>query len=131
MSIDSIALVTIVGMALGTYMTRAGGFWLVSRLTPSRFLTSTLQYLPGTMLIAPVAPELAKGGADRIVASYFHRPDYVAIWKPDAGAYWGHRSRLVVEIGGGVPLRLHNDFMEGAAYDCPNLAWGDPGFDGE
>ena len=100
MSIDSIALVTIVGMALGTYMTRAGGFWLVSRLTPSRFLTSTLQYLPGTMLIAPVAPELAKGGADRIVASYFHRPDYVAIWKPDAGAYWGHRSRLVVEIGG-------------------------------
>lgn len=62
MSIDSIALVTILGMALGTYITRAGGFWLVSRLTPSRFLTSTLQYLPGTMLIALVAPELAKGG---------------------------------------------------------------------
>lgn len=62
MAVDAIALITIIGMALGTYLTRVGGFWLVDRLTPSRFLASTLEYLPGTLLIALVAPELAKGG---------------------------------------------------------------------
>lgn len=59
---DTVAFVVIVGMAVGTYGTRIGGYWLVSRfeLTP-RFKT-WLSYVPGAILVSLIVPELAKGG---------------------------------------------------------------------
>jgi uncharacterized membrane protein len=49
-------LVAIVGMGLVTYLTRAGGFWLASRLQPGPFLRAWLEHLPGAVFAALVAP---------------------------------------------------------------------------
>ncbi len=50
------AVLTIVLMAIVTYALRAGGFWLVGRLTlPPRF-EAALTYLPGAVLTALVVP---------------------------------------------------------------------------
>ncbi len=61
------ALATIFLMALVTYFTRAGGFWLAGRLTISRRVEAWLSYLPGTVLISLVVPGVLTSG----VASIF------------------------------------------------------------
>lgn len=50
------ALVTIVLMAIVTYLLRAGGYWLVGRLTLTPRFESALTYLPGAVLTALVIP---------------------------------------------------------------------------
>lgn len=67
---------TIAGMALITYLTRAGGFWLLAYLPESPRLAAWLRALPGALLVALVAPAcvaagpagLAAGGAAVLVA---------------------------------------------------------------
>ena len=56
MQVESTALVTILGMALMTYMTHTGSIWLTRqvRLTPR--LEAWLRHLPGTILISIIAP---------------------------------------------------------------------------
>lgn len=61
MTHDLPVTVTILAMAVATYITRAGGLWLLSRMTLSPFMTSCLRHLPGTLLTAIVAPLLFKG----------------------------------------------------------------------
>ncbi len=61
-------LLTIFGMALLTYCTRAGGLWLMNRVTLSGRLKAWISTLPGTILVAIVAPTvlgtgLAEAGA--------------------------------------------------------------------
>lgn len=53
---DMPAIVTILGMALVTYITRAGGLWLMSFVTPSPRVESWLRQIPGAVLVAIVAP---------------------------------------------------------------------------
>jgi uncharacterized membrane protein len=53
---------TILGMALVTYATRAGGFWLMGRVTPSPRLEAWLRHLPGALLAALVAPAIVAAG---------------------------------------------------------------------
>lgn len=62
MRLDPAALLAIAGMALVTYATRAGGFWLLGRISPSPRLEAWLGYLPGTVLIAVAAPTVASNG---------------------------------------------------------------------
>ena len=50
------ALVTIVLMAIVTYLLRAGGYWLVGRLTLTPRFEAALTYLPGAVLTALVVP---------------------------------------------------------------------------
>ncbi|UCG13637.1 MAG: AzlD domain-containing protein [Deltaproteobacteria bacterium] len=69
MKIDSLALITICGMALMTYITRAGGFWIVSRLSLGKRMEAWLNHIPGAVLTAIVAPALSAGGLAEVVAA--------------------------------------------------------------
>ncbi len=62
MEINDAALLTIVLMALVTYATRAGGFWLAGKLVISRRVENWLSYLPGTVLVSLVVPGVLTGG---------------------------------------------------------------------
>ncbi len=46
MKINPLVLFVILGMAFATYLTRAGGFWLMSRFTPSKRLERGLRAVP-------------------------------------------------------------------------------------
>ena len=50
------------GMMLVVYLTRAGGFWLIGRVTIGRRLQRVLQAMPGAVIAATVAPILLHGG---------------------------------------------------------------------
>ncbi|MBA2519945.1 MAG: AzlD domain-containing protein [Chloroflexia bacterium] len=63
------AVLTIAGMAIATYATRAGGLWLMSRFTPSPAVEAALQALPGTLLVALVAPLALTRGPVETAAS--------------------------------------------------------------
>lgn len=62
-------LITIAGMAIVTYATRAGGLWLMAHVTPSPRVETALQALPGTLLMALIAPMALTRGPVEAVAS--------------------------------------------------------------
>lgn len=62
MSVDSATLLAILGMAVATYATRAGGYFLVRRLPPTRFVEAWLRQIPGAMFVALVTPAVVNGG---------------------------------------------------------------------
>src|SRR5439155_21444413 len=53
---ETLTLITILGMALVTYSTRAGGFWLMGLVTPSSRIKAWLKQIPGAVLVAIIAP---------------------------------------------------------------------------
>jgi branched chain amino acid efflux pump len=53
---ETLTLLTILGMALVTYATRAGGFWLMGLVTPSSRVEAWLKQIPGAVLVALIAP---------------------------------------------------------------------------
>jgi len=55
-------LAAILGMALATYLCRAGGYALLRATRPPPFITAMLQHLPGCIFIAFLAPNLAQDG---------------------------------------------------------------------
>lgn len=70
MSVDGTTLLAILGMAAITYLTRIGGFWLVGRMQPGPRLAAALEAVPGSVLIAVIAPAvLATGVAETIAAA--------------------------------------------------------------
>jgi uncharacterized membrane protein len=62
MANNPLALLTILGMAAMAYATRAGGFWLMGRVTPTPRVEAWLRALPGAVLISIVAPLVLNGG---------------------------------------------------------------------
>ena len=67
---DTLALITILGMALVTYATRVGGFWLMGLVTPSPRIEAWLRQIPGAVLVAIIAPTvLASSLAETLAAS--------------------------------------------------------------
>ena len=54
--------VLLAGMTLVVYLTRAGGFWLIGRVTIGRRLQRILEAMPGAVIAATVAPILLHGG---------------------------------------------------------------------
>jgi uncharacterized membrane protein len=69
MQTNPVALCTILGMAFVTYLTRAGGLWLMGHVTVSARLKAWLGYLPGTLLVALVAPTVLSTGIAETGAS--------------------------------------------------------------
>jgi uncharacterized membrane protein len=66
---DTLALITILGMAIVTYATRAGGFWLMGLVTPSPRIEAWLRQIPGAVLVAIIAPTvLASSLAETLAA---------------------------------------------------------------
>ena len=56
-------------MALVTYATRAGGFWLMGLVTPSPRVETWLKQIPGAVLVALIAPTiLASSIAETLAA---------------------------------------------------------------
>jgi uncharacterized membrane protein len=55
-------LFAILSMGAVTYATRAGGFWLASRLRPGPFFRAWLEHLPGAVFAALVAPMVVGAG---------------------------------------------------------------------
>jgi uncharacterized membrane protein len=62
MTIHGSALLAIVLMAVCTYALRAGGYWLMGRVTLSPRLEAGLAYLPGAVLTALVVPATIEAG---------------------------------------------------------------------
>jgi len=56
------ALLAIALMALVTYLTRAGGYWMMGRVTISPRIEAGLAYLPGAVLVALVVPATVEEG---------------------------------------------------------------------
>ncbi len=63
------ALLTILGMAVATYATRAGGLFLIGRVGMSPRLQSWLSYIPGCVLLSIVAPSVYSGGVSDAIAA--------------------------------------------------------------
>ena len=69
MQSETLTLITILGMALVTYATRAGGFWLMGLVTPSPRIEAWLRQIPGAVLVAIIAPTvLASSLAETLAA---------------------------------------------------------------
>jgi branched chain amino acid efflux pump len=66
---ELITLITILGMALVTYATRAGGFWLMGLVTPSPRIESWLRQIPGAVLVAIVAPTVLASSLPETLAA--------------------------------------------------------------
>ena len=62
MSGDYQGVAVIALMGLATYATRAGGFWLIQRMRPSRFLEVWLGQIPGAVFAALCAPLVLNSG---------------------------------------------------------------------
>ena len=62
-------LLAILGMAVATYLCRAGGYALFRALRPPRFVEMMLQHLPGPIFVAYVAPALAVQGVKGFAAA--------------------------------------------------------------
>ena len=62
MTVHGPALLAILLMALVTYVLRAGGYWLMGRVTLSPRLEQGLTHLPGAVLTALVVPATVQAG---------------------------------------------------------------------
>lgn len=67
MTVHGSALVLILLMGVVTYALRAGGYWLMGRVTLSPRLEAGLAYLPGAVITALVVPSAIEAGLPGIV----------------------------------------------------------------
>jgi uncharacterized membrane protein len=67
-SVHPEAMVAIVLMAIVTYATRIGGYWLMGRVTLSPRVAATLASLPGAVLASLVVPAVLEEGIAGVVA---------------------------------------------------------------
>ena len=70
MAADPLAIyLTILGMAVVTYVTKAGGFLLMRWMPPTRAVRAWLEYIPGSVLVALVAPSILGGTAAEVAGA--------------------------------------------------------------
>ncbi len=55
-------------MTIAVYLTRAGGYWLIGRVTIGPRLRKMLDALPGAIIAATIAPLLLHGGLSALCA---------------------------------------------------------------
>lgn len=68
MSVQPAALLAIILMAILTYLTRAGGYWIMGRITLSPRVAAMLAYLPGAVLTSLVVPAVLAEGLPGVIA---------------------------------------------------------------
>ncbi|MDF9745546.1 AzlD family protein [Natrinema salsiterrestre] len=61
-ALDPLVVGVILAMTLVTALTKVGGLWLLRRIEVSERFEAGLSVLPGAIVIAILAPELAAGG---------------------------------------------------------------------
>lgn len=69
LALDPAVVALIFGMAVVTYLTKAGGLWLVGHIDLSERAEAGLDVLPGAVVVALVAPSLAEGGVPEWAAA--------------------------------------------------------------
>lgn len=69
MTLDPWVLAAICAMALATYLTRAGGYWLFRVVKPPPVVRAMLGYIPGTLFVSYVVPALVVGGVQQWVGA--------------------------------------------------------------
>jgi uncharacterized membrane protein len=62
-------LLTLAFMAAATYFTRAGGLFIVSRITPSPRFRAFLTHMPSSILVAIIVPTLIGKGPSELIAA--------------------------------------------------------------
>ncbi|CQH49299.1 ABC-type transport system accessory transmembrane protein [Halobacterium hubeiense] len=67
--LDPTVVAVILAMAVVTYATKAGGFWLLGRVDLSERAEAGIDVLPGAVVVAFVAPALADGDIPEWVAA--------------------------------------------------------------
>lgn len=65
----SSSLITILGMALVTYMVRVGGLWLMGFVKPSPRVEAWLKAIPGAVLVSLVAPTVLASSLPETLAA--------------------------------------------------------------
>lgn len=63
------AVIAILGMALVTFVIKAGGLLLANRLPQHGFAAAWLKHIPGAVLASLVAPALVTGSAAEVIAA--------------------------------------------------------------
>jgi uncharacterized membrane protein len=58
----------IAAMTVAVYITRAGGYWLIGRISIGPRLRKVLDALPGAVIAATIAPLLVHGGLSALCA---------------------------------------------------------------
>jgi uncharacterized membrane protein len=67
MTTNSEAIVAILLMGIVTYALRAGGYWLMGRVTISPRMEAALAYLPGAVITALVVPSALEAGVPGVI----------------------------------------------------------------
>jgi uncharacterized membrane protein len=57
----------IVAMALATYLTRVGGYWLMGHVPMTLRVRRMLETLPGAIVVATIVPLVARAGAPGVI----------------------------------------------------------------
>jgi uncharacterized membrane protein len=69
MNPHTVSLLTILGMALATYVSRAAGLVLMRRMTPGPRMERFMRAIPGAILASIIAPSALTAGPAEIVAT--------------------------------------------------------------
>lgn len=70
MNDNLIAWLTIAGMAAVTYLTRISGYFIADRIPDlPRGMARTLKYIPGTIIVSIIAPQILSGGVSTWVSA--------------------------------------------------------------
>jgi uncharacterized membrane protein len=69
MGIEPRSLLTILGMGLVTYATRASGLWLMGYVSTTPRVEAWLRHIPGAILVAIVAPAVLASGLAQALAA--------------------------------------------------------------
>ena len=77
---DPVVVATILAMSVTTYATKAGGFWLLSRIELSPRVERGLDALPGAIVVSLLVPELTKLGPAGWIAAI---AALVVAWRSD------------------------------------------------
>lgn len=62
------SMLAILGMAVGTYLTRAGGLFLMSRVKVTPRLEAFLNAIPGAIIVSIVTPAVITSGPAEVLA---------------------------------------------------------------
>lgn len=63
------SFVTILGMCIATYITRASGFFIASRFNMTPRFKAALSGVPVAIIVSIILPEVLKGGLPEYLAS--------------------------------------------------------------
>jgi uncharacterized membrane protein len=67
-SMSQASMLAIFGMAVGTYLTRAGGLFLMSRVRVTPRLEAFLNAIPGAIIVSIVTPAVISSGPSEVLA---------------------------------------------------------------